>query len=63
MKNETLLALNIGFRLFASVVSLCGATFLAWHGKEGWGWLIFAAIILGSVTVRYNEKTSTEDDG
>ena len=51
MSHKTLLALNIGFRCFAAAIALGGATFLAWHGKEGWGWLIFAAILLGGISV------------
>ena len=30
----------------AASVALVGATFLAYHGTEGWGWLIFAAIMV-----------------
>lgn len=29
----------------ASAVAFVGATFLAYHGKEGWGWLIFAGVL------------------
>lgn len=29
----------------ASATAFAGATFLAYHGKEGWGWLIFAGIL------------------
>jgi len=38
-------------RCFAASVALGGAIFLAWHGKEGWGWLIFAGIVLGGISV------------
>ncbi|MBW2636965.1 MAG: hypothetical protein JRC86_05500 [Deltaproteobacteria bacterium] len=51
MDHNTLVALNVGLRCFASAVALGGAAFLAYHGKEGWGWLIFAGIILGGITV------------
>lgn len=33
-------------KYLASAVAFAGATFLAYHGKEGWGWLIFAGIII-----------------
>jgi len=32
----------------ASVVAISGAIYLAYQGKEGWGWLIFAGIVLGA---------------
>ena len=51
MNHETLLAFNIGARCFASAIALGGAAFLAYHDKPGWGWLIFAAIVLGSISV------------
>jgi hypothetical protein len=35
-------AIGVGI---ASAVAFGGATFLAYHGKDGWGWLIFAGII------------------
>jgi hypothetical protein len=27
-----------------ALLATAGAIFLAWYGKEGWGWLIFLAI-------------------
>jgi hypothetical protein len=30
----------------ASAVSFVCAAFLAYHGKEGWGWFVFAGIIV-----------------
>jgi hypothetical protein len=38
---------NIGIWIAANLVSLAcvvGAVFLAYHGKEGWGWLLVVAI-------------------
>lgn len=32
----------------ATSVALIGATVLAYCGREGWGWLIFAVIMVGS---------------
>ena len=51
MEHNTLLAFNIGARCFASAVALGGAAFLAYHDKPGWGWLIFAALVLGGISV------------
>lgn len=30
----------------ASTLCIVGAIFLALDGKDGWGWLIFAAVLL-----------------
>ena len=35
-------------RYVAASVALIGAIVLACCGREGWGWLIFAAIMVGS---------------
>lgn len=29
----------------AAAVAFAGAAFLAYYGKEGWGWLVFAGIL------------------
>ena len=30
----------------ASIVCATAALFLAYHGKDGWGWFLFGAILL-----------------
>lgn len=37
-------------RGIAATAAIVGATFLAYHGKEGWGWLVFVGLVLGCVT-------------
>lgn len=37
-------------RILAAIVFAAGAVWLAYDGKEGWGWCVFAAIVLGGVT-------------
>lgn len=32
-------------RCAVSAIAFGAAAFLAYHGKEGWGWLIFAGIM------------------
>jgi len=51
---ETILLIVL--RLVAAGIFAAGAVWLASEGKEGWGWCIFAAIILGGITI--NGKTS-----
>ena len=35
----------------ASIVCFAGAAWLAYHDKDGWGWLIFAGILVHTVFV------------
>jgi hypothetical protein len=48
--------LLIVLRLVAAGIFAAGAVWLASEGKEGWGWCIFAAIVLGGITI--NGKVS-----
>ena len=38
-------------RLTAACIFAGGAVWLAMEGMDGWGWCIFAAIVLGMMTV------------
>jgi hypothetical protein len=47
-----LLIVLVILRLTAAIIFAAGAVWLAHAGADGWGWCIFAAIVLGSVTAR-----------
>lgn len=47
---ETILLIIL--RLVAGSIFAVGAVWLASEGKEGWGWCIFAAIVLGGITIK-----------
>lgn len=55
MTHENLVLAIIVARSLGAITAISGAIFLAWHGKDGWGWLIFIALWLGAITV---EKSS-----
>lgn len=40
----------ICLRLLAACIFAAGAIYLAAHDKAGWGWCIFAAVVLGSIS-------------
>lgn len=40
-----------------SIAAVAGATFLAYHEKAGWGWLIVTAILLASWISTRKEKS------
>lgn len=44
-------AILVFMRLAAACIFAAGAIYLASEGKEGWGWCIFAAVVLGGVTL------------
>lgn len=46
MKDSTII-----LRLIATIIAISGAVYLAYYDKDGWGWLIFLAIMLGSFSV------------
>lgn len=39
-------------RVVAGLVLGCGAVYLAGRGLTGWGWFLFAAVLLGTTTVK-----------
>lgn len=41
----------IVFRLIVAAIFAGGAIYLAMNGKDGWGWFIFAALVLGAINV------------
>ena len=53
--NTIFLALVIG-RMFVAAVAMAGAAWLASAGKEWWGWLIFAGIVIGGSTFTTDSK-------
>jgi uncharacterized membrane protein HdeD (DUF308 family) len=48
MNDTTIL---IVLRLVAACIFAAGAVWLGHDGKDGWGWMIFAAIVLGAITI------------
>ena len=49
------------FKAFAVCVAIAAAAFLAYHGKEGWGWMIFLAVVLGSTSYKYTPDTPNKE--
>ena len=47
MKTVTVLVI---IRLLVAAIFAIGAVYLMSLNKDGWGWCIFAAVILGSIT-------------
>jgi len=43
-------------RMVAAVTALVGATYLASINQDGWGWLIFAAVLLGTVDLKVSSN-------
>lgn len=46
MSDSEIIAAVIG-RGLATTACVAGATFLAYHDKEGWGWLVFLGVCIG----------------
>lgn len=43
-----------------AVIATLGAIFLAYHGKDGWGWLIFLAIV--AIPLKNNDSPLIDID-
>ena len=56
MKTETVFVI---FRLLVAAIFAVGAVYLMALNKDGWGWCIFAAVILGSIT--WSSKDGVEE--
>jgi hypothetical protein len=53
MTELNVMALALVVRGIATCLTVAAAAYLAYHGKEGWGWMIFLAICLGSYSYKY----------
>jgi len=53
MSELNVLALALVLRTVATIVAIVAASYLAYHGKDGWGWMIFLAICIGSMSYKY----------
>ncbi len=53
MSELNVLALALVLRTIAAIVAIVVAGYLAYHGKDGWGWMIFLAICIGSTSYKY----------
>ena len=52
MTNNTLAMAAIIGKSIATLAAIAGAVYLASVGKDGWGWLIFLAVILGGYSIK-----------
>ncbi len=61
MSELTVLFFAIFFKSLCLIAAIAGATFLIYHNKDGWGWLIFLAIIVGSTSYKYTPDEKKEN--
>lgn len=52
MTNKTLVMAVIIGKSIATLAAIAGAVYLANTGKDGWGWLIFLAVVLGGFSIK-----------
>ena len=60
MRSATVMLLIVYMTVACSVLS---AAYLAYHGKSGWGWFLFVAILLAEVEVRQKPKDENKIAG
>lgn len=49
--HDTLVLVSIVVRALATLACIGGAVYLMFHDKDGWGWLLFVAVIIGSYSL------------
>lgn len=52
MTNNALVMAAIIGKSIAALAAISGAVYLANTGKDGWGWLIFLAVLLGGFSIK-----------
>lgn len=52
MTNNTLVMAAIIGKSIATLAAIAGAVYLASAGKDGWGWMIFLAVMLGGYSIK-----------
>ena len=52
--------INIIGRLLVAGICAAASGALAYAEKDGWGWFLFAALLLGCITVKTNATGSAE---
>lgn len=57
MSELTVLFFGLLFRMIALCAAIGGVVYLAYHGKEGWGWLIFVAVLIATTSYKYTPDT------
>jgi hypothetical protein len=48
-------------RLLASIACTIVSGALAYEGKEGWGWFLFAAVWLGAITASSGKESAIKE--
>lgn len=52
MTHNTLVAVAVIGKSIATLAAIAGAVYLANAGKDGWGWFIFLAVVLGGYSIK-----------
>ena len=52
MSDNTVIFFSVLLRGICLLAAIGGAVYLAYHGKDGWGWLIFLAMVLDMIRAR-----------
>lgn len=52
MNHQDLVLIALVGRLLLAAAAIAGAIYLARGDREGWGWLVFLALLLGGVGLK-----------
>jgi len=61
MTDNAVVFFSVALRGLSVLAAIGGAVYLAHQGKDGWGWLIFLSVILGSYSIRSRADPTPQD--
>lgn len=61
MSDNTVIFFSVVMRGLGVLAAIVGAVYLANQGKEGWGWMIFLAVLLGSYSLKVDSDKRRAD--
>lgn len=61
MSELTVLFFALLFKMVGIVAAIGGVVYLAYHDKQGWGWLVVVAVLLSTTSYKYTPDTPVEN--
>lgn len=53
--------LIVGIAILPTTACICGSIWMMSLEKAGWGWLLFLALLLGQLSIRFQDGVKTDD--
>ncbi len=60
MTDNYLVFASVLLRSLCVLAAIAGVVYLAYHQRDGWGWLIFLAVVLGSYSLTTRAQSAPQ---